>query len=174
MRVSRYLLLMYVTFCTVYSCCSQTVADTAAKNGLNPEGFQRLSGIALDTLTGSFFKSSRFYSIVYILEKAGAFREAEYSCMGNYDLDKGRWKIKGKNKIELLSGRTRKHFVMYRFKELLFLVPSDSAKQFEEDFHKTLCRYNEVENGTPVSLSEDSLFVAYLLSRTYFTRFPGQ
>jgi hypothetical protein len=172
MRVNRYVLLIYVTFCTAYNCYSQALANTAAKYRLNSEGLQRLSGIALDTLTGSFSTGGRLCSIAYELEKEGSFRMVEYSCMDNYDLGKGRWRVKRKNKIELRFGQIRTRFMVYSFKELFFLVPPDSVKLFKEDFHKILSEYNEMKNGIPTSFSEAGLFITYSLSRTYFTYFP--
>ncbi|OJW36630.1 MAG: hypothetical protein BGO54_12435 [Sphingobacteriales bacterium 46-32] len=173
MRRTKYFLLsICLLLGIIYGSYGQITPDTITLYRFNEASLKRLSGPALDTISGSFFTRIGFLSIEYALEKDGTFRMVEYSCMDNYDLGKGRWRVKRKNKIELRFGQIRTRFMVYSFKELFFLVPPDSVKLFKEDFHKILSEYNEMKNGIPTSFSEAGLFITYSLSRTYFTYFP--
>jgi|GEM_PF-2979245 len=91
--------------------------------------------------------------------------------MGSFDPGKGSWIIKGKSNIKLHFRHTRKRVVVYRFERLLFLVSPASVTQFKKDLSRVVCQYNEDNKGTPVNNAESSFFIAYSLSKTYFTRF---
>jgi len=91
--------------------------------------------------------------------------------MGSFDLGKGSWIIKGKSKIKLHFRHTRKRVVVYRFERLLFLVSPASVTQFKKDLSRAVCLYYEDNNEAPVNSTGSSFFIAYLLSKTYFTRF---
>lgn len=172
MKPGRYSLpFVCLLLCAVYSSNGQTVSDAAAQYRFDPGQLQRLSRAALDTVSGSFSSGGRFYGITYELEKNGTFRKVEYGCMGSFDPGKGSWIIKGKSNIKLHFRHTRKRVVVYRFERLLFLVSPASVTQFKKDLSRVVCQYNEDNKGTPVNNAESSFFIAYSLSKTYFTRF---
>ncbi len=142
-----------------------------AQYRLSLTGLKRLSGPALDTISGSFFTRIGLLSIEYEFEKDGTFRMVEHGCMGDYLLVEGPWIIKRNDKIELSFGRTRKRFVVYQFQKLLFLVSPASVRQFKKDFFKVILQCFETKSRIVTTDKGDPHFIEYSLFGTYFTHF---
>ena len=135
----------------------------------NIDGLDHLDLISPADIVKHFSLSGSFWAYSYRLDSNFTFHKTEVGCSGSLPLDSGKWEIRNKSRLVLVSQRRTMIFDIVKFDNFYFFILPYQRQKFIAELRSIKLK---LKNYKPVTIEGQTYSynyaVAFLLKEGYY------